>query len=469
MKRFLAFISCAIVLVSVKAQNATNSPYSQYGYGTLADQVNGAAVGMSGVSQGWREGNSVNFGNPASYSAIDSLTFIFDAGISGIMTNFTENERRKNANNTSFDYLVGAFRLLPRVGFAFGFMPYSNVGYSYSNEETLDESTTSSDTKTTSTATYSGSGGIHQLFIGVGVAVIKSKGTNISIGANASYLWGNYTREVYDEFSETAAKTTTKYYQSSVNSYKVDASLQWQQRVGRDEKFTLGGTYSFGHKMNSNPRCSIISYESQTGLSDTTSMRALRDLNDPDSYAKLALPTSIAVGLVWNHANQLRIGADWKYELWSKIDYPMYETETDAYGINESHYVMKSGQFKDRMKYVLGAEYVFNEVSRRWVHRLRYRIGVSYTTPYLRIEEQDQNGNAVKSNGQTVLRDGPREYSVSAGIGIPIINAYNNRSILNISASWTRTEAKGLIKENTFRINIGLTFNERWFAKWQVE
>jgi len=25
------------------------------------------------------------------------------------------------------------------------------------------------------------------------------------------------------------------------------------------------------------------------------------------------------------------------------------------------------------------------------------------------------------------------------------------------------------VKENTFRINIGLTFNERWFAKWKVD
>ena len=55
------------------------------------------------------------------------------------------------------------------------------------------------------------------------------------------------------------------------------------------------------------------------------------------------------------------------------------------------------------------------------------------------------------------------------GFGIPIMNGYNNRSVLNISAQWNHRDATGLIKENTFRINIGLTFNERWFAKWKVE
>jgi hypothetical protein len=49
------------------------------------------------------------------------------------------------------------------------------------------------------------------------------------------------------------------------------------------------------------------------------------------------------------------------------------------------------------------------------------------------------------------------------------MNAYNNRSSLNISAQYVNNSAAGLIKENTFRINIGLTFNEKWFAKWKVE
>ena len=40
---------------------------------------------------------------------------------------------------------------------------------------------------------------------------------------------------------------------------------------------------------------------------------------------------------------------------------------------------------------------------------------------------------------------------------------------LNISAQYVNNYASGMIKENAFRINIGLTFNERWFAKWKVE
>ena len=66
-------------------------------------------------------------------------------------------------------------------------------------------------------------------------------------------------------------------------------------------------------------------------------------------------------------------------------------------------------------------------------------------------------------------KSGPKEFSVSAGFGIPLQNAYNHRSVLNISAQWAHTSADNLIRENTFRINVGLTFNERWFAKWKID
>ena len=66
-------------------------------------------------------------------------------------------------------------------------------------------------------------------------------------------------------------------------------------------------------------------------------------------------------------------------------------------------------------------------------------------------------------------KEGPKEISVSAGLGIPITNVWNNRSTLNISGQWVRMAADGLLKENSFRINLGITFNERWFMKWKVD
>ena len=133
---------------------------------------------------------------------------------------------------------------------------------------------------------------------------------------------------------------------------------------------------------------------------------------------------------------------------WSKIDFPQYTIVN-----NQPNYVMLSNQFSDRHKVTFGGDYCKNSYSRYFLARVHYRAGISYTTPYLKI------------NGQ----DGPRELSVSAGFGIPIINTYNNRSMLNVSGQWSNMSADGFIKENTFRINIGFTFNEKWFSKFKVE
>ncbi len=84
---------------------------------------------------------------------------------------------------------------------------------------------------------------------------------------------------------------------------------------------------------------------------------------------------------------------------------------------------------------------------------LRYRFGVGYSSPYIKV-----NGT-----------DGPKEITMSAGIGIPIINGWNNRSIVNIGVQWKNFSGKNMLTENTFLINIGITFNETWFAKWKFK
>lgn len=74
----IAFLTVAAV---VFAQHVgSNSPYSRYGYGLLSNPAFGASEAMGGISYGLRRSQQVNPGNPASYSEIDSLTFIFDMG-----------------------------------------------------------------------------------------------------------------------------------------------------------------------------------------------------------------------------------------------------------------------------------------------------------------------------------------------------------------------------------------------------
>lgn len=412
------------------AQSGTNSPYSQYGLGQLSEQTSGFNRGMNGLGLGFREHNQVNYINPASYSSIDSLTFIFDAGLSGQVTNFSENGQKKNANNADFEYAVAAFRASKHLGVSFGIIPFTNIGYNYSISGYLN-----GDKSTTFTNTYNGSGGMHQIYLGAGWEFVKG----LSIGANVSYIWGDIDRSVINSYSDGYINTLSKYYTATISSYRIDFGLQYTLPLNKKNSLTLGITYGLGHKLNSDPSCMVISTNTTTAVADTTSFTVNNGLE---------IPTSFGAGLTWNNNNKLKLGADFTYQKWGDTKFPVYKVINDvpSYSLSDEYY-------SDRYKLTIGGEFCNNETSRNFIDRIRFRAGASYASSYYKV------------NGQ----DGPDEISVSVGFGIPIVNAYNNRSILNISGQWVRSEAPGMLKENTFRINIGITFNERWFMKWKVE
>ena len=221
MKKILITASMIATSLAVLAQSGTNSPYSQYGLGTLGEQAGGFNRGMNGLGLGFHEHNQINSLNPASYASIDSLSFIFDAGISGQITNYKEGDVKVNAQNGNFEYVVAGFRLAKHLGVSFGILPYTNVGYNYSNTQKIGSSIGSS-SSTTYSNTYTGTGGLHQVYLGFGWMPING----LAVGVNGSYLWGNYTRSIVNSYSDNYVNTLSRYYTASVNNYKLDFGVQ---------------------------------------------------------------------------------------------------------------------------------------------------------------------------------------------------------------------------------------------------
>ena len=75
---------------------------------------------MGGIAFGLRDGAQINPLNPASYTAIDSLTFLFEGGVSLQNMNISGSGVKLNAKNSSFDYLAMQFRLHPRIAMSIG-------------------------------------------------------------------------------------------------------------------------------------------------------------------------------------------------------------------------------------------------------------------------------------------------------------------------------------------------------------
>ena len=415
---------CALLLTMVTgmaiAQNNTNSPYTRYGYGDLSDQSFGNSKAMGGIAFGLRDGAQINPLNPASYTAIDSLTFLFEGGVSLQNMNISGSGVKLNAKNSSFDYLAMQFRLHPRIAMSVGLLPFSNVGYSVSDSKV--------DNGVSQTRSFTGDGGLHQLYGGIGVKVLK----NLSLGVNASYFWGDITRTrtiIYPATSESYS-----YIQQmgvSISDYKLDFGTQYTLDFNKKHSMTIGAVFSPKHKLNND-------YTVTTQVSTTNS-------NNLD--ATLELPNTFGVGFTYNYDKRLTVGADYSLQQWSKTKFGV-NTSDDAVreDFNETY------TYCNRHKVSVGAEYIPNLMGRSYLSHIKYRLGAYYTTPYYKIGGKEAT----------------REYGVTAGFGLPVPRS---RSILSISGQFVRISGQesAFVNENIFRVSIGLTFNERWFFKRRVE
>lgn len=402
--------------VAANAQSSTNSPYTRYGLGELSDQAFAHNAAMGGIGYALRSSEQINVMNPASYSAVDSLSFMFDIGMGLKSSNYQENGYKTNAKNASFDYLAMQFRLHPRVGFAVGFTPYSNVGYKFSRTSDIENS---DDVRLTNT--FYGDGGLQQIFGGIGFKILD----NLSIGANVGYLYGEIDYQTLATLSNGGDQTTT-YNNISINSYIANFGLQYTQKLSKTDKVTLGLVYGLGHDLKSTETKGIQ-------VTDGSSYSELTEETIKDSYG---IPSTFGAGLTWQHKQNLTVGADYTLQQFENVK---YDNSTDFY--------------KNRTRIGAGIEYMPSLYGRNYLSRIRYRAGAYYSSSYMKLPEYD----------------GPKEWGVSAGFGLPL-HLFQRNTVLSITGQYVRVlpSVKGMLSENRFVLKLGLTFNEHWFMKWRV-
>ena len=422
-KKVLISAIFATASVFAIAQSSTNSPYTRFGFGDLSDQVFTSNAAMGGVGNALRSSRHINPINPASYTSVDSLSFMFDIGFSMKSSNYEENNIRSNARNSSFDYLAMQFRLHPRIGMTIGFTPFSTIGYNFSTTSYASNSNSVSVTNT-----YFGDGGTNVVFGGLGFKIIE----NLSIGANIGYLYGK------QEYSTTATLSnggdyTITYRNLRAKSYKLDVGLQYTQPIGKSNNITLGLTYSLGHDLNSTE---VVGTQVTDGSSYTST-------SENTFYKGYGIPSNYGIGLSYQYKNNITVCADYTLQEWSKAKLPNY-----------------AGKYNNRNKFSLGFEYIPNMVGRKFLQRLSYRAGVFYNSPYFKIP------NDVNA---TSYSDGAREIGVSAGFGFPL-SLFQRKTMLSITGQYINLtpDTNNLMTENRFVLKIGLTLNEPWFMKWRV-
>ncbi len=403
-----------IASFSLSAQNGTMTPYSSYGYGILGDHATSAQRAMGGVGYAMNSGRQINVMNPASYAAIDSLTFLFDLGMA--VTNMWQSEVHEGTRNSDsrfgggLSYCTMQWPLGKYMGMSVGVLPFSSVGYAFGNkiEHGIDS--------------REGYGGLNELYLGIAGRPFGG----FSIGANVSYLFGTTLNNTYAY--ATAGYTTLYQKQMEVRDYRFDFGAQYTLPLPNGDVLTAGLTYSPSKTLLGHAR--LIYYDTQDETKPT--------IEDQHKLkGNYSLPETWGAGINYRFGRSIMVEADYTYQPWSKVKYMGFTNEQIKHN------------YADRTKYALGLQFTPNPRG-SYFKRVQYRVGGYYSKDYL------------------VIRDNQlREYGVTAGFGFPVPTF---KTLVNVSFEWKHRQANPdpLIKENYLMINFGINFNEMWFRQSKI-
>ena len=424
MKISIKLFSAVIALLSLSAiaysqsNTAITSPYSMFGYGMLSDQATATQRQMGGVGYAMNSGRQINPMNPASYAAIDSLTFLWD--ISADITMFNRSENDVNGETLKghgvgggLDYLAMQFPIGHHFGMSAGIVPWSSVGYSFGSE--IIHGNLSNE----------GTGGVNEAYIG-----FSGRWKGLSAGFNVSYNFGNIINDIYAN-TETGHSTLFEHVMQ-IRDWNIVLGLQYTHMIGQHNRVTLGAVYSPKKTMNGKTWGAYwdISADSKA---DTVGYMSIKN-----HYYQ---PNTIGVGLnyIYTRSQRLMVEADFTYQDWAKAQF-------DPLRNDAGQIVVEGQQFNNRFKVAVGAEYV-PKLRGNYLQRVAYRAGFFYNRDYIKV-------------GSNQLKD----FGISCGFGLPTIEG---KTIVNVGFEYKHRQASpmALVKENYYSITLGLNFNELWF--WQ--
>ena len=406
------------------AQSNVDSPYSMFGIGQVRDKtMNTRLKGMGGVTNAMGDKNMVNAGNPASYAMIDTLSFLFDAGIYAKSSTFSTSTLSERASCASLDYVSMGFALTNWWKMAVGVQPYSSVGYNILTTYYSDEVGNCAEL-------FKGEGGLSQVYWGNAFRI----GKHFAVGANASFVFGDSkstTTLAYPDSTYMVCSRRSR--EMMVRSFLFDYGLMYQGKVGADLTLNVGATYNQKINLHGIQTTFIRTIESDdlenlSGLTEYLIDTVAYATNDNAVYG---MPHGLGFGVSLQKNNRWKIGADFNWAQWSAFE---------RNGVNEG--------LQDSWSVAVGGEFLptSTSISSYWT-RVSYRLGGFYEQTFLNI-----NGHSINKMGVTM------------GMSLPVPRTLSKVD-LALEVGKCGTKSDNLIQEGYVNLTVGVSIFERWFIK----
>jgi hypothetical protein len=408
--------------MTVNGQIQINSPYTRFGAGNLVENgMDPRITAMGGLYYGMRANNLINTANPASYSAFDSVSFVFDAGIFGVVSDLKTTGQSDRGDYISLSHLMFGFPVTHWWKSSLGVLPFSYVGYDiYAEEEANpDEGLPATE------YVYRGSGGYNQLYWGNAFQI----GKKLSVGFNLKYLFGSIYRSRGITFPDSIEMKNT-FIKGSIRPSDLygEVGIQYKTNLTKDIFMVVGGAFSPQVNIHSNASYLVTTYfgkiNSVQYSYDTIEFR----LNEAGDWT---LPVRTGVGLTLGKEGKWVAGADFLWQNWEKYEY---------FGQSDS--------LVNKWNIAVGGEYIPDAGSiSSYFQRMSYRAGFHFGKEPLEFKGQHLT-----------------EIGIGFGLGFPV---KKSKSMINLSAVIGKrgTTQYGLIQENFIRFTLGVNVFENWFFK----
>lgn len=405
--------------------STTSSPYSRFGFGVLSGTSFGRGEGMGGIGIGTRSNLQINLANPASYTSIDSLTFLMQFGIDSRFT-YSETATSNNTrHNINFNHLTFSIPLTKWWAGSCGVVPYANKGYQVISSDGV------TGTASNSVSTFTGAGTLTKVYWGNAFKL----GKHLSLGVNTWFLFGKISDNTYVYYpNDSHSYDYLKDNSLSAHGFGFTGGLQYQVVTKNNNTFVLGAV--FEPKLNIGSTYTIHEERALFRGSSTTSEIVDTIQHVEASNHGLEVPMSYGAGLSYSFKNKVTLGADAYFQQWK-----------DALFLGQhADYLTNSS------RYAAGVAYVPNQFSiRSYWERTEYRIGGFYENSYLTL-----NGSQIKG------------YGLTFGLGLPLGRSF---SALNLSGEIGRlgSTQSNLIRETYAKFTLHVLLWDRWFFKTKFD
>jgi long-subunit fatty acid transport protein len=420
LKKITVLLMYLLASGSLVAQSGIDSPYSRFGIGQLEHKsLHPRLNAMGGIGNAIGSNTFVNYSNPASYARFDTLSFLFNAGLSAGSATLRTTTQNEVSSNARLAYITAGFPVTRWLRASVGLLPYTNVGYDivipYESELIGRYA-----------KLFSGSGGLNRFYAGGAFKITD----NFSAGFNATYVFGQNLNSILIFFPDSVYYANTKIENNiQTNSFVFDYGLLYTHQLGDDYSLTAGLTFGQQMKLSSQREYTVKSlFGGFSGgieyVLDTIDYR-------PSEKGNLILPSSTGFGLVFQKRNNWLAGIDFNWQNWERFE---------AFGANDS--------LVNSWNIAVGGQFTpsHTSISKYW-QRVTYRMGARYDQTYLSLRGEPLN-----------------EFGITFGLGLPFPRSLTTLD-LSLEVGRRGTTANNLVQETFVNFTVGVSIYERWFVK----